>query len=99
MPDDFHAAAKPWASIKHGVLQDVDLFVGKLGGFGKPVYFVDGFAGSGRLDDGTEGSPLRVAEMAAHPRVESRRGVLRCINVEKERETFDKLESATASYV
>jgi hypothetical protein len=46
MPQDFHAAAKPWAVIKHGLLQYVDVFVGKLGRFGKPVYFVDGFAGS-----------------------------------------------------
>lgn len=37
--------------------------------------------------------------MAAHPRMRSRHGVLRCINVEKVKDTFDKLESATAPYV
>ena len=99
MPDDFHVIAKPWAVIKHGLLQYVDLFVGKLGGFGKPVHFVDGFAGSGRLEDGTEGSPLRVAAMAANPRVPSRHGVLRCINVEEKPGVFKKLEAATAEYV
>jgi len=76
MPTDFHATQRPWAVIKHGLLQYVELFLGKLGRAGKKVYYVDGFAGPGRLEDGSEGSPLTVARIAQNPRQPSRRGML-----------------------
>src|SRR6266699_3564438 len=63
MPTDFHSAPRPWAGMKYGLLQYVELFLGKLGRAGKRIHYVDGFAGSGRLEDGTEGSPLRVARI------------------------------------
>lgn len=99
MAPDFHSTPKPWAVIKHGLLQYVELFLGKLGKSGKKIYYVDGFAGSGKLDDGSEGSPLRVAGIARGMRQSSRRDLLRCINCEKEPGVFAKLETATADFV
>jgi three-Cys-motif partner protein len=100
MPSDFHKAPKAWAQIKHQILgKYLSLFLGKLGLTGKPIYYVDGFAGQGRLDDGSEGSPLVAAKLAAEPRQKSRQGLLRCINIEEDGEVFANLEQATAAYV
>ena len=50
MPSDFHKAPKAWAQIKHSILGNyLSLFIGKLGR--KLIFYVDGFAGPGRLDD------------------------------------------------
>jgi three-Cys-motif partner protein len=100
MTSDFHKAPKAWAQVKHSILGNyLSLFLGKLGLCGKPVYYVDGFAGPGQLDDGSNGSPLIAAELAVAPRQKSRQGLLQCINVEEDPATFANLEKATAQYV
>ncbi|HUJ09388.1 MAG TPA: three-Cys-motif partner protein TcmP [Verrucomicrobiae bacterium] len=97
---DFHSELKAWSGIKHKILgQYLSLFLGKLGGLGKHVHYIDGFAGQGRYDKGEKGSPLIAAELAESPPQESRRGVLRCINVEAKKSVFANLEEATKTYV
>lgn len=98
MPTTFHDASKPWARIKHGLLRGyLSLFLGKLGSAASKVYYVDGFAGSGKLGDGSDGSPIFAARLATNPPTKSTVGKLRCINVEKE--VFAELESAMAQFV
>lgn len=98
MPPDFHKAPKAWAQIKHSILRNyLSLFLGKLGR--NTIYYVDGFAGPGRLDDGSEGSPLIAAKLATSPRQKSREGILHCINVEENPAVFVNLEEATSDYV
>ncbi len=98
MPSDFHKAPKAWAQIKHSILGNyLSLFLGKLGR--NPIFYVDGFAGQGRLDDGSEGSPLVAAKLAASPPQKSRAGVLHCINVEDDETVFANLKESTADYV
>lgn len=98
MPTDFHQAPKAWSQIKHSILRNyLSLFLGKLGR--RSVFYADGFAGPGRLADGTEGSPLIAAKLAASPPQKSRRGMLRCINVEEDKEPFENLKQFTADYV
>lgn len=100
MSTDFHAELKGWSQIKHRILGTyLSLFLGKLGSRGGPVYYVDGFAGQGRYDDGQPGSPLIAAQIAANPVQKSRIGILKCINVEEDAGTFANLEQATAQYV
>ncbi len=66
MPASFHKERKAWFQIKHQIVGTyLSLFLGKLGKFGDRVYYVDGFAGQGRLEDGTEGSALIAAKIAA----------------------------------
>ena len=65
---------------------------------GDKIYYVDGFAGQGRLHDGTEGSALIAAKLAAEPKQKSRVGVLHCINVEADSDTFENLKKATTPY-
>jgi three-Cys-motif partner protein len=97
---DFHKAPKAWSQIKHQILGNyLSLFLGKLGLTRRPVYYVDGFAGPGRLEDGSEGSPLLAARLATEPRQKSRAGLLHCINVEAVASTFANLEQVTAPYV
>lgn len=97
MPTTFHDASKPWAKIKHGLLSGyLSLFLGKLGSTSQKVFFVDGFAGSGRLGDGSEGSPLHAARLATKPRTVAGRGRLHCINVEST--VFAELEAALAPF-
>jgi three-Cys-motif partner protein len=98
MASDFHKAPKAWAQIKHSILGNyLSLFLGKLGR--NPIFYVDGFAGQGRLDDGSEGSPLIAAKLAASPPQKCREEILHCINVEEDAEVFANLEESTADYV
>ena len=100
MTDDFHKAPKAWAQVKHSILGNyLSLLLGKLGKAGRPVFYVDGFAGPGRLEDGSEGSPLIAANLAENPRQASRRGLLHCINVEEKHDTFENLVRATEPFV
>jgi three-Cys-motif partner protein len=99
MATGFHKERRAWFQIKHQIVGTyLSLFLGKLGKFGDRVYYVDGFAGQGRLDDGTEGSALIAAKLAAEPVQKSRQGLLHCINVEAEAETFENLKKSTAPY-
>lgn len=96
--EDFHQTSKSWATIKHTLIAKyLRLFVDKTGLNRERVYYVDAFAGPGKLDDGTPGSPVYAAEVAANLSG-VRKGVLRCINIEPVKETFDSLKKATAEY-
>jgi three-Cys-motif partner protein len=97
---DFHQARKTWSRIKHSILgRYLSLLLGKLGRPGELLYYVDGFAGQGRYENGEDGSPLIAAKLAANPVQTSRRDVLRCINVEEKPDTYANLVEATRSYV
>jgi three-Cys-motif partner protein len=97
--EDFHQEAKSWAEIKHTLLaRYLRLFVDKTGLDRDRVYYVDAFAGAGKLDDGTEGSPIYAAKLAASL-TGKRQGVLKCINVEAVLDTFEALQQSTAEYV
>jgi len=97
---DFHDSRKIWSRIKHSILGTyLSLLLGKVGRPDEHVYYVDGFAGQGRYEDGQDGSPLIAARLAHNPVQKSRRGVLRCINVEQNSATYANLVEATAEYV
>jgi len=97
---DFHQARKTWSRIKHSILgRYLSLLLGKLGRPGEHVFYVDGFAGQGRYENGEDGSPLIAAKLAANPVQTSRREVLRCINVEENADTYANLVEATQPYV
>lgn len=96
----FKEERRDWSSIKHSILGPyMTLFLGKLGRPGTNLYYVDGFAGPGRYEDGERGSPLIAAEIAAVPPQPSRKGIMKCINVEQDDDVAENLERETDQYV
>ncbi len=107
MPKEFHAEVKIWSQIKHEILRRyLRLFISKLAGAAKQysnsqggrIYYVDGFAGQGKYEDGREGSAYLAADLAANA-PGSMAGVLQCINVEADPDTFANLEKHTSPFV
>lgn len=102
MPKDaveFSENMPEWSKWKHEILLGyLGAFAGILQKF-QTVYFVDGFAGAAKYDDGSESSALRTAKLAdsieSNP---SRKYKLRCINVEQNRSVFKKLEQNTSEF-
>ncbi len=64
--DGFFGTRNPQAVLKHGILtRYAYYFAGRAGhATGGRVAFIDGYAGEGRYDDGSEGSPLLLATQA-----------------------------------
>jgi three-Cys-motif partner protein len=65
--DPFFVSKKAAAVLKHGILKGyLPPFVSKVGSTstGKRVALLDGYAGPGRYEDGTPGSPALLAETA-----------------------------------
>lgn len=64
--DGFFETRNPQAVLKHGILtRYAYYFAGRAGqATGERVAFIDGFAGEGRYEDGSDGSPLLLAAQA-----------------------------------
>jgi three-Cys-motif partner protein len=64
--DGFFETRNPQAVLKHGILtRYAYYFAGRAGqATGGRVAFIDGFAGEGRYEDGSDGSPLLLAAQA-----------------------------------
>jgi three-Cys-motif partner protein len=91
---DFFAKRQGAAVLKHGLLKRyLPKFVGKTGKYAPDhrVVYIDGFAGTGAYDDGSPGSPLLAAQLAAgmaHHRT------LECVYIEKKKAVVAKLKAA-----
>jgi three-Cys-motif partner protein len=103
--NNFHDAVRLWSTIKHTVLRNyLQLYLYKLNARQPPegkerrIYYVDGFAGQGQYGDGAEGSALIAAKRAAEEAGKAK-NVLRCINVEENPETFQKLTDCTPGLI
>lgn len=82
--------------FKHGILSRYPvIFASKTGWGGRPVAFLDGYAGRGEYADGSPGSPTLLAATAS--KVGSFRGVTG-IYVEKDRADFLNLQQVIAKY-
>ena len=63
--DDFFDDKRPWSIIKDQVLRSyLPSYLAKVNKLGKPILIVDGFAGPGKFEDGSEGSPLIICSAA-----------------------------------
>jgi three-Cys-motif partner protein len=95
---DFFVRKKAPAVLKHELLrQYVEPFTGMVGSTSDRgrVVFLDGYAGQGRYDDGSAGSP-ELAMKAAEALLPGR--LLECVFVERDRQPFTSLETVTAEY-
>jgi len=93
---EFFGQRSPQAVLKHGVLvRYAYYFAGRAGAAtGGRVAFIDGYAGAGRYDDGTPGSPLLLASQAERARLLGRDIVLAF--VEPDRPRREKLRQSLA---
>ena len=63
MSSDFFQSKKPWSRYKDMILAYyLTPYLFKVSSLGKPVVVVDCFAGPGRFEDGTDGSPLIISK-------------------------------------
>jgi three-Cys-motif partner protein len=59
----FFSAKRPWSRYKDYLLKSyLEPYIPKVNKVGKPILIVDCFAGRGRFEDGSPGSPLIIAE-------------------------------------
>ncbi len=94
--EDFFRERRAQAVFKHGILSRYPVvFASKTGWQGRPVTFLDGYAGRGEYEDGTPGSPALLAERAA--KVAGFRQVTG-IYVEKNPKDFANLQEVMARY-
>ncbi|MFG1654587.1 three-Cys-motif partner protein TcmP [Micromonospora sp. NPDC049275] len=88
--DDFFRSRKAAAVLKHGILKRYPVVFASKTGQGKPVVFLDGYAGRGEYEEeGEEGSPLLLSRCA--DTVRGFRSVL-LFFVEKNPSNFANLE-------
>lgn len=94
--DEFFNERRAAAVLKHGIIKRYPVvFASKAGSAvkGRKVVFLDGYAGTGRYDDGSPGSPILFVQCAEA--VAKFRNVTGCF-VEADPEYFKILESVVA---
>ncbi len=76
--DDFFRVKKPWSKVKDTILDKyLDAYLKTIQDRRRPILLVDGFAGPGRFDDDSEGSPLiLLRRMAGTPQHKVRMSAL-----------------------
>jgi three-Cys-motif partner protein len=101
----FFESLKGHSEIKHRILgKFLPPWRAKLGlrvsmrGTGR-LWYVDAFAGTGKYEDGADGSPIIGARQALAAKQEKRDYRLACINVEIKRDRFQLLVANTADFI
>lgn len=92
----FFKGKRPWSKIKDQILgQYMPPYLAKVATLGKPIILIDAFAGPGKFEDGSAGSPLIICQ-AAERRV---RGSYQAIFVNREKEHHDQLSHVLSSFI
>ncbi len=61
----FFQGKRPWSMIKDRVIgRYLTVYIQKVSKLGKPILFIDGFAGPGVFEDGSDGSPVIICKVA-----------------------------------
>jgi three-Cys-motif partner protein len=90
--NQFFVSKQAAAILKHGILSRyLPPFIGKVGSrsLGNRVVLLDGYAGPGRYEDGTPGSPALLADTARQARVSTRS--VECHLVEENKKHYGRL--------
>jgi three-Cys-motif partner protein len=91
MVKDFFGAKREWSKYKDMILEYyLPPYLAKVRSIGKPVVIVDCFAGTGRFDDGTDGSPRIIAQAIVN--LTSKGEAVEALLVEEKRTFFRQLE-------
>lgn len=97
MSSDFFQSKKPWSPYKDMVLAYyLTPYLPKVCSLGKPVMVVDCFAGPGRFEDGTDGSPLIIAK--AVRQIADKGKAVTAVFIEEKRKYFQRLQESVKDY-
>ena len=97
MSQDFFQCKKTWSLYKDMILAYyLTPYLSKVCSLGKPIVAVDCFAGPGRFEDGTDGSPLIISK-AVRQMAEKRKAVS-AIFIEEKRRYFNRLQVSLKDY-
>ena len=65
MEKTFFSGKRPWSKIKDQILRHyMPAYLSKVAKLGKPIILIDAFAGPGKFEDNTAGSPLVICHAA-----------------------------------
>ena len=96
MTDQFFKGKRPWSKIKDQVLGSyMPPYLSKVAKLNKPILIIDAFAGPGKFEDGSAGSPLIICQ-AAEKRV---KGKYSAISVNKNKTDHEKLCTVLPSFI
>lgn len=102
LEESFFDEQREWSKIKLRILTKyVDAYQRFRGGTNRLIYYVDGFAGTGRYgkDDGRgEGSPLQMARFAQQIADDGKPYRLVCISVEQNPRNFARLQESLKGF-
>jgi three-Cys-motif partner protein len=97
----YFAELKEWSERKLNLLDkyldSATKIMASIGGTKRltKVYYIDGFAGTGIYEDGSQGSPVRAANLAKQNQDAGKSYTLKCINVEEDSKNFANLQEST----
>lgn len=95
---EFFQKMHDWSDRKLRLLTEYVETAAKILGSINKIYYIDGFAGRGTYGDGSQGSPLRIADLALHFEAQQKPYSFRCINVEENDDNFENLARQTIKY-
>ncbi len=97
MNSDFFQSKKPWSPYKDMILAYyLKPYLSKVCSLGKPVVVVDCFAGPGRFEDGTDGSPLIISK--AVRQIADKGKAVSALFIEEKRKYFHRLQESVKDY-
>jgi three-Cys-motif partner protein len=97
MSSDFFQSKKPWSPYKDMILAYyLTPYLSKVCSLGKPVVVVDCFAGPGRFEDGSDGSPLIIAK--AVRQIAEKGKTVSAVFIEEKRKYFQRLQESVKDY-
>jgi len=89
--DDFFEGKRPWSRIKDEVLgKYMQPYLAKLNRKGSPILLIDGYAGPGTFEDGSNGSPLIMCEQGE----KNARGNYKAIFINNKKKYHDQLKKS-----
>lgn len=96
MESSFFKGKRPWSKIKDQVLgQYIPPYLSKVAKLGRRIILIDAFAGPGKYEDGTSGSPLIICQAAEH----NARDYYQAIFVNSDRGHHEQLSHVLSSLI
>lgn len=101
MDASFFSTKRPWSRYKDYLLESyLPPYLAKVNHLGKPILIVDCFAGRGRFEDGSDGSPLIIARAVQQWREQGVAATARCVEADPGNfEVLQETLSEHAAYV